>query len=196
VSDPVQNLAAETENRAIAEAQAATFNAARKGHPVAVLPGGRRVDASPFVNARYNLNDSSTLLGAPETIVGEDFKREHPGWHYAWPVRMSNVTASYLRAQWYKPVPFDAIDKNNPLAQIAELPTPAGNQTVWMQHLLVAIPPEAWHQLVDNNVEHAIARTAMNRQDIEEQINSQFGKGGYKGQVDAFVDQRRSKTGD
>lgn len=195
MGDPVENLGAATENAAIAANQLETFKAARANKPVAILPGGRRVDASPFIGARYNLNSQSGLLGNPESIIKDSYKRERPGWHYAWPVRVSNETASYLRARVYEPVPFDAIDDKNPMAMIADLPTPAGNHVVWMQHILVAISPANWNLLYQNNVDFAISRTATNRQAVEAEINAQFGKGGFRGEVEAFTDQRSSKTG-
>lgn len=195
VTDRGQEAAA-AENAAVAEAQTATFRAARKNDAVAILPGGRRVTPTRHISAAYEMQDEVCLLCAPETIISEEYRREHPGWHYAWPVRVSNKTASYLRARWYHAVPFDAIDKENPIAVVADLPTPAGTHVVWMQHILVAIPPEVWDKLVTRQVDFAVERTAVNREALEAKMDAEFSRGGYKAQVDAFTDRRSSRTGE
>lgn len=177
---PPQN-AAEAEYRAITENQNLTFRAARSGMPTAVLPGGRRIDASPHIKARYRMRDMTQVFGAEEKIVSEDFKRRHPGYKYAWPILKGARTQAYIRAQYYKPVPFkDGIDHTLGLAMVMESPE---GHAVWGQQVLVAVRPDIWHEEYDMPVSEAIGRTAMNRQSIEKELQAEFGKHGFKAEV-------------
>lgn len=177
-----------TEAQAIAENQAIEFRAARTGKPTVVLPGGARVDATPFIQTRYTMNDSTQMFGSPESIVGEDFRREHQGWKYMWPKADALETQAYIRGGHYKPVPFEAIDKNNINALVFK--DPATESARWMQHVLVAVPPNVWHMKVTRAEEVGIANAAMNRQMVETMIQNELQ--GFKGEF-SVTDRRQEK---
>jgi hypothetical protein len=86
---------------------------------------------------------------------------------------------AYINAGRYKAVPYSAIDKENPYAMVSQSPT---GDTVWGQHILVAISPAVYNEEKVQPEEYAKARAAQNRASIEGEINRAFGRGGYKGQ--------------
>ena len=168
----------------------------RKKGATAILPHGKRVDATPFMHVRYDLGNQARILGRPEDMLTEAWRSEHAGWHYAWPIRIADSTAALLRAGWYVAVPHDAIDQHDPLAAISEVVTPGGKYVVWGPHLLVAIAPQYYYKTTQQYEDQAIARTVTNADSLEDMLDRQFGAGGFEAEISPFVNQRDSRTGD
>ena len=152
----------------------------RKKKSSAILPFGQKTEVKPYTKVRYNFSQTVQHLGQPESILTDDWKREHIGWRYAWPVRTGLQTQSFIRSGWYTPVPFEAIEANNPNAAVFDLVTPTGNHVVWEQHILVAIPPERWDALVNVYEDMALSRTEAIAEESSESLNNQFTTFGYK----------------
>lgn len=183
VDDPIPEVpitAAEVENKALRDSQFANFKAARGGQATAVLPFGVRIDASKHVKARYDPTNMADIFSNAESLIKDEFKRAHPGWHYAWPLATGTKTQAYIRANWFKPVPWNMIDTESRPALV--MPDPTNERTVLGQHVLVAVPPEIWDREYGTPVDEAIGRTAMNRQRQEAELEAAFGKHGYKGE--------------
>lgn len=194
-SKPIPDNVADAEVQALTDAQTSNFRLARKNtSSVSVGPMGRRYDASPYVKARYSPNaarmGSTPILGAPDSIVSEDYRRERPGWKYAWPVASHNQTAAYCRSGVYEKVPWDAIDSHNPLAAVA--PDASGN-TTWGQHLLVAISPYWFAQLYESAEIESVTRSSISRKQLEEELNEQFARGGFAAEADVLADRREER---
>lgn len=189
---PIPATVAEAETQAIQARQSFEFKRARTGQSTAILPGGRRIAAPPFLKARYNMKTAAAdLLGAADKVVKESFKREHPGYQYAWPIANANQTQAFIRSGVYEKVPFDALDPTNPLAAVSK--TPEGD-TMWMQHLLVAISPYWWSELVEASEIESIARASANRKQVEDSLNEQFGSGGFAAEVEDGADAREESV--
>ena len=167
-SPPPQDAAAQ-EHAAVSENRTVTMRAKRAS--LAPLPGGRRVDASRYMRARYTMRQEADILGDPEGMLTDDWRREHRGWSYQWPIRSSNSTASYIRSGWFVPVPFEAVNPEDPCASIAEIVTPGGRWVVWKAHVLVAVPPEKHDLLVTQYEDYAISRTASNPEVVADALN-------------------------
>lgn len=190
----LQNPGAEAENKAVTENRTALLRSKNQG--VAILPGGRRVSAAPFMHVRYDMQNEANILGDPERMLTEDWKRDHQGWHYQWPIRTSDQTAALLRAGWFVAVPYEAIDHADPMAAIADVKTPGGHYVVWKQHLLVGVPPDKFDKLVTQWEHLAISRTVMQAETEKDRLDSMFGAGGFEAEVKPFINQRQNKTGD
>ena len=162
-----------------------------RGRATWIAPQGKRRDATPYMHVRYNMTQQADILGDPEKMLTDDWKREHIGWKYQWPIRESDETASLIRAGWFKPVPFDAIAEGCPFAMVSEISTPKGNYVVWKRHLLVAVAPQYWQRLVDVYEAYAIQRTVTSGRIAEDELNQAFAKGGYRAEVSEFSDQRQ-----
>jgi hypothetical protein len=161
---------------------------ARRGEGTVVLPGGQRRSAAPLMKSRYILNQHTKFLSDAETILTEDWKREHIGWKYEWPIAESNETKAYLRAEWFKIVPPEAIRQDNPYAVVGDALTPKGTAVAWMRHILVAVPPEVHRRRHLEPAEYALARTASAAEQDVEELNSRFGGGGYRAEVESYSD--------
>ena len=96
-----------------------------------------------------------------------------------WPIAKAIRTQAYVNADRYQKVPYEAIDAKNHLAMVQRSPE---GDTVWMQHVLVAVSPQVWAEEIDAPAEEAIGRTAMSRRSAEEELNRHFGHAGYKGE--------------
>lgn len=187
---PIQTEVGAAELQALNQIREFEFRGPRRGEGTAILPGGRRISAPPFLQASYNLqNAAATVLGAPENIVKPSHRAAHRGWHYAWPVALHAQTQAFIRSNVYEKVAFEDVDDTNPLAAVTK--TPEGD-TMWMQHLLVCIPPDKWALLKTNPELTSISKTAQNRAMVEAQLNESFGGAGYTAQV-SVEDQREER---
>lgn len=184
---------AEIENQALADNRTLAVKPRKGG--VAVLPGGVRREAKPYTPVTYDMQADARVLGEPESMLTDDWKREHIGWHYTWPIRTSNSTAAMLRAQWYVAVPFDALDEANPMAAIADIVTPSGRYIVWKSHILCAIPPEVWGNLVDKYEDFAVSRTVHFPEQFTDMMDRAYASKGFKSEFHK-TDKRASRTGD
>lgn len=178
--------AQEAEVRMISENQAVAFKSARTGAPTAVLPFGQRVDATKFVKARYRNQGMSAVLSDPESILTEEWKRNHRGWKYAWPVKGKTDTSAYITSERFTAVPYEAVDKTNHNARV--MASPEGH-TIWMQHILVAMAPDVHADEYQAPVDDYLARMSMNRRVVEQELNDSFGKHGYRAEY-AVTDRR------
>lgn len=186
--------AAQAEYKALADRQAQmVLRAPRKNQPTVVIPGGQRRDATPLMRSRYALNNNNSMLSNPESILTEEWLRDHPGWHYEWPVADSNETRAYIKSQWFTIVPPEAIRSDNPFAMVGDLLTPFGNAVCWMRHILVAVPADKHYQRHVAPAEYGLARTAQQEQAVAEDLNAQFGGGGYEAEVEAFTKQSQEQ---
>lgn len=192
---PDANQGPKTENAAVSQNRTAVRAPRQK---MWIAPGGMLQPVQPFTATRYNLNADGDVLGNPESMLKQEWKDAHFGWHYAWPIRQSNSTSAYIRAQWYIPIPFDAIDGLNPMAAVAEVSTPAGKFVIWKQHLLVGIPPEPWRQLVEGFERLGIDRAMSRSSAASQEIDSEFGRGGFYAdpRESGFSNSRASRTGE
>lgn len=181
--------AQEAEVRAVTQNQAHNFKAARTGVPTAVLPFGARIDATPYVKNRYRNRRMSDVLANPEMILTEEWKRDHQGWKYEWPVKGKLDTTAYVNSHRFTLVPFEAIDKSSPYAMV--MASPEGH-TVWMQHILVACSPEVHYEEKQVPVEEYLGRMSMNRKVVESDLNKNFGAHGYRASYDV-TDKREER---
>lgn len=186
---PPPMSAQESEVRMLAANQAQAFKAAKTGAPTAVLPFGQRIDATRHVQTRYR-NGRMAFLADPESVLTEEWKREHRGWKYEWPVKGKLDTNAYLNAQRYTAVPYSAVDKTNHNAMLLE--SPEGLAT-WMQHVLVAVSPQVWYEEKQAPVDEYVGRMSMSRRVVEQELNESFAKHGYRAEVESGTDQRQER---
>ena len=186
------DAAAEAQQKLLNENRTMTVRA-KSGKNTAILPGGQRVDATPYMHVRYDMGNQAAILGDPEKLLTDDWKHEHIGFKYSWPIRQSDQTSAFIRAGWYTPVPFEALDATNPMSAVAEIKTPGGRYVVWKSHILVAVSPAAWYEMVTKPEHMAIARTVNNAADIEQDLDRDARRHGYKAEVEAFTDQKKER---
>lgn len=191
-TSPTPDIGATQENAAVSANRTATIRAKRGS--LVPMPGGRRVDAGRHQRARYTMRAEAGVLGDPKAMLSDDWKREHIGWYYQWPIRVSNQTASFIRAGWFVPVPFEALNSDDPMAMVGDIKTPGGKYIVWKSHLLVAVPPDKHDLLVTQYEDYAISRLDNNAEAVAAELSSR--NPGYEGEVDAFTNLRQNKTGD
>lgn len=191
---PTPTTAAQSENAFLAKNR--TLALRRQKQKVAILPGGQRRLSAPYMHARYTMTADAEVLGNIEASLTDDWKREHIGWRYQWPIRQDNQTASFIRAGLFVPVPFEAIDESNPMAAIADIVTTGGRWVIWKSHLLVAVPPDRWDYLVQQYEDFAVARTVNSADETVDRLEQMFGSGGYHAEVRPFTDKRWNTTGD
>ena len=189
MTSPPPTAGAEEQQRILSENRTVTLR--DKGQGVAILPGGRRVSRQRYMYARYTMQADADILGNPESMLNQEWKSEHPGWKYQWPIRQSNHTAAFIRAGWFVPVPYEAIDNANPMAAIADIVTAGGRYIVWKTHILVAVHPKKHDLLVSQYEDYAIDRTVNNAADVEAQLAR--ANPGYDARVDAFVDKKNER---
>lgn len=175
------------ENQAVAQMQA-NLRRARKGEATVIIPGGQRRAAAPLMNARYTLNQHTKFLSEPESILTDEWLARHRGWKYEWPIGESNETKAYLRAEWFKPVPPEALRKDAAHALVGDALTPQGNAICWMRHILVAVPQEVWRRRHVEPAEYALARTASRPEDDAAVLDEQFADHGFRAEVETSKD--------
>lgn len=181
---------------AASEAEIASYNqyirvtASKSGAPTAVIPGGVKIDATRFVGTRINPREAYIMLGDVDgKFVTEQWRSEHSGWKYMWPVQKSEETQAYIRTGRYVEVPFDAIDKTN--SDVRAMRGVTG-EAIWKQHVCVCVSPQVWFEDVTSAEHESIRRTALNRAAMENELTQAFGTSGFRGQVE-ITDVRKER---
>jgi hypothetical protein len=121
-----------------------------------VMPGGRIVDADPYLGSRFRTADHNSELAITgenaHEFLTEEWCADHPGFEYAWiqvsddfkKHRQAGIAHSRIGQDIYIPVPKDAIRRDCGLP-FSTHTTPSGEKLCQVYDVaLVAVSPDNW----------------------------------------------------
>lgn len=150
-----------------------------KRSPKVTLPNGVRVNAAPYVQQTYQGMDTTQLLGSPGSIL----KEPRPGHKYVWKKKTDRQTQAWMRAGVLRPVEYEEVDLDNPMAEFVEDTNPTGDKFVsWETLSLFEMPPKWVKKIYEAPENWAIARLAQKQAEFAGEV-SDLTKGSFKGKL-------------
>jgi len=141
-----------------------------------VMPGGRIVDASPYLAGRMKSADHSSVLADTIKHIDPMFLADHPGWHFIWPKADDKMLAARIRSKKYKYVPEEALKEGNDLPYFTHK-TPKGDETVQVYDVvLCCVSPEIWADLYEIGQNMGVAALVGNYNMFQDEVDKMGGR--------------------
>ncbi len=142
-----------------------------------VMPGGRIIDASPYLSGKYKSADHTSILSNVERHLTPEWVADHPGWHYCWPRADDKMLAGRIRSHTYDYVPEDALIETTDLPYFTHK-TVKGEETVQVYDVvLCAMSPENYARLYEETQNRGVRAIAGHVDMFQGEVDKMGGRG-------------------
>lgn len=141
-----------------------------------VMPGGRIVDATPYLKSSYRATEHATAFGTVGKWLTPEWEADHPGFRYAWPKYTDPQLSARIRTQDYTFLPRTALRDDCPLAY-TETVGPKGEECIQLGDVVcVAVSPNAWERLFKAKEAMGVAAVAGNLEQFYAGVDQEGGR--------------------